>query len=339
MLSPDPENPASLPDDAGRASVTDHGPGVDLVVSIIVVSYNTKEMTLECLRSVVRETPDLAYEVLFIDNQSTDGSWEAVEAEFGDDTRFVLRSSEQNLGFAGANNEMAKDARGEFVLLLNPDTVVLDGAIEKLVAFAREHPDNGIWGGRTVFADGSLNATCCWGPYTLWSQVCRYAGLTWAMPRSRLFNPRAYGSWQRDVIREVGIVTGCFFLMKLDAWNHFGGFDPEFFMYGEEADLCMRATAEGFRPIFNPDAVIIHHGGASEKVREDKMVRLLDAETRLLRRHWSPPLARVGLNVTRLGILLRASAVAVRRFGRSNRDNMWARLWNRRKEWSRAMSS
>ena len=131
----------------------------DPVVSIVVVSYNTREMTLECLRSIVRETPDLPYEVLFIDNQSTDGSWEAVETKFSGDPRFVLRSSEENLGFAGANNEMAKDARGEFVLLLNPDTVVLDRAIEKLVAFAREHPDNGIWGGRTVFEDGSLNAT------------------------------------------------------------------------------------------------------------------------------------------------------------------------------------
>ena len=168
----------------------------------------------------------------------------------------------------------------------------------------------------------------------MWSQFCRYAGLTWLAPNSRLFNPRGYGTWQRDTIREVGIVTGCFFLMKRDAWNHFGGFDPEFFMYGEEADLCMRATREGFRPIITPDATIVHHGGASEKILEDKMVRLLDAETRLLRRHWSPIIFAVGRLLTRLGILLRAAATTIRGFGRESNTNMWARLWQRRAEWS-----
>ena len=306
----------------------------DPVVSIIVVSYNTREMTIECLRSIVSETPNLTYEVLFIDNQSTDGSWEAVESEFSDDPRFIHRLSDRNLGFAGANNELAKGARGEYILLLNPDTVVLDKAIEKLVKFAGEYPDNGIWGGRTVFADGSLNPTSCWGPYTLWSQFCRYSGLTWAAPNSMIFNPRGYGTWQRDTIREVGIVTGCFFLMKRDAWNHFGGFDPEFFMYGEETDLCMRATAKGFRPIVTPDAVIVHHGGASEKVREDKMVRLLDAETRLFQRHWSPAVFRINTAMTSIGILLRAFATALRQVLTPTRENMWARLWSRRTEWA-----
>jgi N-acetylglucosaminyl-diphospho-decaprenol L-rhamnosyltransferase len=306
------------------------------VVSIIVVSYNTKEMTLECLRSIVRETPDLTYEVLFIDNQSTDGSWEAVEEEFKNDARFTLRLSDKNLGFAGANNEMAKGARGEYILLLNPDTVVLDRAIEKLVQFAGEYPDNGIWGGRTVFADGTLNPTSCWGPYTLWSQFCAAFGLRALFPKSVLFHPRGYGTWQRDTIREVGIVTGCFFLMKREAWNHFGGFDPEFFMYDEEADLCMRATTEGFKPTVTPEAVIVHHGGASEKVREDKMVRLLDAETRLLRRHWSSSAFAVNSLMTSAGILLRATAMALMKVLAPNRENMWARLWSRRIEWATA---
>jgi len=130
----------------------------DPVVSIIVVSYNTREMTLECLRSIVRETPDLTYEVLFIDNQSTDGSWEAVESEFGTDPRFILRLSDKNLGFAAANNEMAKDATGDYILLLNPDTVVLDRAIEKLVQFAGEYPDNSIIGGNPALVIKTIKA-------------------------------------------------------------------------------------------------------------------------------------------------------------------------------------
>lgn len=336
--SPDPSNPGDVPPSAGgRADVGHEDPATapDPVVSIIVVSFNTCEMTLECLRSVVRETPDLPFEVLFIDNLSTDGSWEAVEAAFGDDPRFELRRSTRNLGFAGGNNEMASMARGEYVLLLNPDTVVLDRAIERLVDFARARPDNGIWGGRTVFGDGSLNPTSCWGPYTLWSQFCAAVGLRALFPNSRIFHSRGYGRWARDTVREVGIVTGCFLLMRLADWNEFGGFDPEFFMYGEETDLCMRARREGFRPIITPDATIVHHGGASEKVREDKMIRLLDAETRLFRRHWSPAGFAMARLLVRVGVLLRAVAVGTRGLllGRGYRS-MWSNLWGRRSEWS-----
>ena len=135
--------------------------GQSLDVSIIVVSYNTREMTLACLRSIVAETTRVEYEVLVIDNCSTDGSFEAVRDEFGNDTRFHISLAGENLGFAGGNNELAKRAHGKYLLLLNPDTVVLDRAIEELLEFAEENPKNGIWGGRTIFADGSLNPTNC----------------------------------------------------------------------------------------------------------------------------------------------------------------------------------
>ena len=123
--------------------------------------------------------------------------------------------------------------------------------------------------------------------------------------------------------------------MRLADWNGFGGFDPEFFMYGEETDLCMRARREGFRPIVTPDATIVHHGGASEKVREDKMVRLLDAETRLFRRHWSPAGFAMARLFVRVGVLLRAVAIGTRGLlrGRGYRS-MWSNLWGRRSEWS-----
>ncbi|MEC8320321.1 MAG: glycosyltransferase family 2 protein [Planctomycetota bacterium] len=305
-------------------------------VSILVVSYNTREMTIECLRSVVRETEDLAYEVLVMDNRSEDGSFEAIHGEFGDDPRFRCFESPTNLGFAGANNELARSARGEYVLLLNPDTVVLDGAIQRLVDFARQHDDHGIWGGRTLFADGSLNPTNCWRRYTIWSQFCRYFGLTWFAPGSGLFNPRAYAGWKRDSIREVDIVTGCFFLMRRSDWERLEGFDPEFFMYGEEVDLCLRARRLGLRAIVTPDAEIVHHGGASERVLEDKRVRLLTAEIQLQRRHWSPPKAWLGRMITRGGVLLRSVASTMARsLGRSDATSAWNRVWGRRGEWLR----
>lgn len=318
----------------GESSITNPDAASDPIdVSVIVVSYNTREMTLACLRSIVKEARDVRFEVLFIDNRSDDGSFEAVESEFGEDRRFHLVFSEENLGFAGGNNEVAHRARGRYLLLLNPDTVVLDTAIDRLVEFADRHPEYGIWGGGTVFADGSLNPTNCWGDYTLWSQFCRYSGLTHFLPRSSLFNPRAYVGWARDSVREVAQVTGCFFLMRRSDWERLGGFDPDFFMYAEEADLCLRARRFGIRCVVTPDAVIVHHGGASEKKREDKIVRLLDAELRLLRRHWAWWRFQVVRTLTRGGVFARHAASSV--FGvRREAASTWTNVWRRRREWS-----
>ena len=311
-------------------------PRSSIDVSIIVVSYNTREMTLECLRSIVAETTQVEYEVLFIDNCSTDGSFDAVHDEFGDDSRFHLVLADENLGFAGANNVLAESAKGKYLLLLNPDTVVLDRAIEELLDFAEANPKNGIWGGRTLFADGSLNPTSCWGPFTAWSEFCGSFGLRAMLPESLIFNPRSYGRWQRDSIREVGIVTGCFFLMRIEDWNALGGFDPEFFMYGEEADLCMRGIRRGMRPIVTPNATIIHHGGASEPIQVDKMVRLHDANVRLFRRHFSDLGFRFAFLTMRFGILLRSIVVSIRNgIRRRPIGNNWSCLWQRRNEWTR----
>ena len=305
-------------------------PSTPIDVSILVVSFNTREMTLECLRSVVRETPSTSFELIVIDNCSTDGSLEAIESEFGSDPRFRIVDSEINLGFAGANNALAKVAGGDYLLLLNPDTVVLDAAVEKLVEFAESNPRNRIWGGRTLFEDGTLNPTSCWGGYTLWTQFCRYSGLTWLAPGSGLFNSRAFGNWQRDTVREVEIVTGCFLLIKKNDWELLEGFDPEFFMYAEEADLCMRSKKLGFQPIITPDATIVHHGGASERVAVDKWVRLLNAENRLLRRHWPAWRRPLVLGIEYAGILARSVATLIRH-GRG--ENLWWGLFRRRKEW------
>src|SRR5690606_28786133 len=137
-----------------------------------------------------------------------------------------------NHGFAKGNNIAAARARGEYLLLLNPDTVVRDGAIDRLMAFAEREPRARIWGGRTLFADGSLNTSSCWRRMSLWNIFCRTAGLTGVFPRSALFNSEAYGGWDRGTERQVDIVSGCFFLIARADWKRLGGFDPVFAMYG-----------------------------------------------------------------------------------------------------------
>ncbi len=306
------------------------------LVSIIVISYNTREMTLECLSSVVNETIDCPYELIVVDNNSQDGSPEAIAELF---PNIKLMALKDNLGFAKANNLAAEQASGDYYLLLNPDTIVLDRAIDRIVEFAKERPDAGIWGGRTFYGDKSLNPYSCWRQTTLWSLFCQVSGIANLFPQSALFNSEAYGGWQRDTIREVDIVTGCFFLITKELWTDLKGFDPEFFMYGEEADLCLRAAKKGYSPIVTPEAGIVHYGGASETVQEDKTVRLLKGKISLIKRHWPPVKRDIGAFLYLMWPvrqnIMRSILKLIRPKEKFNENaaQAWRQVWKRRNEW------
>ncbi len=305
-----------------------------LALSILVISYNTREMTLECLRSVFRETRQATFELIVLDNASVDGSVEAIEQEFGDRVRLI--ASPDNLGFAAGNNRVADMAIGDYLLLLNPDTVIMDGAINKLIRFAQQYPAAGVWGGRTLFGDGALNRASCWSRQTLWSLFSQAVGLSSLFRHSSLLNPEGIGGWNREGVRQVDIVSGCFLLIRRDLWQRLGGFRPEFFMYGEEADLCLRARAVGAQPMVSSVATIIHYGGASETVRADKMVRLLKAKMLLIRNHFPARTRRLGYALLALWPLSRSLAHRVLvGLGRSTtaKQSTWQEICARKKEW------
>jgi len=303
-------------------------------LSIIMVSYNTKQITLDSLHSLFEQTEGITYEVIVLDNDSSDGSAEAIADAF---PQVKLIVSKDNLGFAQGNNVAIREATGEYLLLLNPDTVVLNGAIQKLLAFAGEYPDAKIWGGRTQFKDGSLNKASCWGRMTFWSLFCSTFGLTWAFPNSQLFHSEAYGGWPRDSVRHVDIVSGCFFMIEKAFWHKMNGFSREFFMYGEEADLCLRASAFGAKPIITPDATIVHYGGASEKARADKMVRLFTAKVKLIRNHWSPWMQSMGVGLIAISPLSRLAVLSLLRVSGKKSAieayEVWRLIWRKRDHW------
>ncbi|MEO1686305.1 MAG: glycosyltransferase family 2 protein [Pseudomonadota bacterium] len=312
-------------------------------LSIIVVSYNTRQMTLACLESVLAETREKSFELIVVDNASPDGSAEALASRFppagapGHDPRVRLILEAENHGFARANNLAAREARGKRLLLLNPDTVVLDRALDRLAAFADRVPQARIWGGRTRFADGSLNPSSCWRRQTLWTTFCRTAGLTGLLPNSAIFNAEAYGGWARDSEREVDIVVGCLLLIDRDLWQALEGFDPSYVMYGEEADLCLRARSFGARPRLTPEATIIHHGGASETVRADRVVRILKGKATLIHRHAAPGAREAMIFLYKLWPLTRVwAARALGGLGGRKRESaeVWAEVWKRRGEWA-----
>lgn len=306
-------------------------------VSVIIVSYNTRDITLACIQSVIEQTRECKYEIIVLDNNSSDGSGEAIRERF---PQVNLIASKENLGFARGNNVAAQCATGVRLLLLNPDTVILDGAIDRLLEFAERTPKAGIWGGRAVFPDGTANVTC-WSDMTLWSLICRALGLTWAFPKSRLFNPEAIQKWDPlEQEREVDIVVGCFLLIDANLWRKLNGFNPDFFMYGDEVDLCLRGRKLGAQPKMTPGAVIIHYGGGSEPSSEDKLIKVFKGRITVMNKHWSPAAARLGASIVVATVALRALASLVirpprrRGSGQDGRADVWLGAFRRRNEWA-----
>ncbi|HEY6578832.1 MAG TPA: glycosyltransferase family 2 protein, partial [Rhizomicrobium sp.] len=233
--------------------------GVEL--SAIMVTYGAREMALASLDSLAREIRRLAGEVIVVDN-GPDGALAAEIALRYPDFRVVTQIA--NLGFAAAGDLAADLARGQFLLFVNPDTVIPERALERLLEFAKVRPDAGIWGGRTLFGDGTINPTSCRRRPSLWSLFCSAFALDTRYPNSALFAAAGYGGWARNDERRVDVVCGCFLLVERRVWDRLGGFSPAFFMYGEDDDLCLRARRLGFRPAFTPSAAIIHYGRGTE---------------------------------------------------------------------------
>lgn len=305
--------------------------GMDL--SIIIVSYNTCALTIAALDSVFRFPPTGRFEVIVFDNASIDDSATAIAERF---PQVRLIANDDNIGFAAGNNAAAEYAIGRRLLLLNPDTVVFEKTLSSLMDFAQRKPNHRIWGGRTLFGDLRLNPTSCWRRMTLWSLFCSAAGLTYLFPRSGLFNPEAYGDWARDEEALVDIVTGCFLLIDHDLWRKLNGFDPTFFMYAEEADLCLRARGHGARPAITPRAELIHYGGASEATRIEKVIKTTRGRVTLMRKHWSPPallLGRVLLLLWSFSRMMGSRMLSGPQDEPGKAHGKWREIWNRRSEW------
>ncbi len=306
-------------------------------LSIIIVSYNTRDLTLKCLETLYQNTKHTNFEVILWDNDSHDGSADAV-AEAYPEVKLVR--CKENLGFAKANNLASEEVSSEWLLLLNPDTETHPDAIDNLLEFSKQHPEAGITGGRTVFPDGSLNIASCWMQITPWSMFCHAFGLTAFFPNSPIFNTEAMGGWTRDSVRHVDIVSGCFFMMKTEVWRKFGGFNLKYVMYGEEADLCLRAAKEGYKPMITPNAQIMHLVGASSGKRVEKTLLVAKARSTLIRDHWSNFMKPFGLFLLWCWAANRVVGSKVigilkGRTSENHSDGYWSRMWQNRKDWLR----
>lgn len=295
-------------------------------LAIVIVSYNTRERTLACLRSALSEPAGVPTELVVVDNDSADGTAEAIERELPSVT--VIRSGD-NIGFARAVNLGVEAVSAKYVLLLNPDTVVLPGSLRALLEFAIEHPEHGIYGGRTIREDGTLDPSSCWGAPSLWSLTSFALGLSTAFAGSTVFDPESLGSWKRDSVREVPIVTGCLLLVPRSTFLAIGGMDPRYFLYGEDAEFSIRAYRSGLRPVIVPEAEIIHAVGASTGARGPKMNMVMAGKVTMLRSIWPAGRARLGVGLLLTGVFLRTVLETLTR----RRDRMWTHVWRNRSRW------
>lgn len=302
-------------------------------VSVLLIGYKTRDELGRCLPSLFAGSAGVDLEVVLVDNASDDGTAEFVREDFPQVRLVVL---DDNVGFARGVNLAAGEATGEYLMLLNPDTEVRPGAVAALLAFARANPQAGLVGGRTLTDDGRTEPSCCWGRPTLWSTFCFASGLSTAFRGRRFVDPEAIPGWDRDSVREVGVVTGCLLLVSARTWQELGGFDPRFFMYGEDTDLSLRAWEAGYRPAITPAAEIVHTVGASSSVPTNRRVMIMRGKVTVFEKHWSPAGARLGIGLLEAGVGLRAALglVAKRVRGRISPDQeSWIGSWNRRREW------
>lgn len=229
-------------------------------LSIVIVNWNVRELLRNCLKSLYAQTQAITFEAFVVDNASSDGSAEMVENEF---PQVNLIKNENNLGFAKANNQAIKQSRGKYVLLLNPDTIVLDKAIVKLVQFMDEHIDIGAAGPKIMGSDNSVQLSCGMHFPTPWTELWTLTRLSYLFPKNRIFGRCLMGYWSHNDTREVDVVSGACIMVRREAIEEVGLLDEHFFLIAEEVDWCYRMKKAGWKVYLYANAEIVHFLGQS----------------------------------------------------------------------------
>ncbi|ABL65841.1 glycosyltransferase family 2 protein [Chlorobium phaeobacteroides] len=236
------------------------------MVSVVIVSFNTREILSNCLHALFEHTKGIDMEVFVVDNNSHDASAAMVKSEF---PSVILIANSQNLGFAAANNQAFFLARGRYIILLNPDAYIKPLSVEHCIAFMDRTPRCGLSGGKIISPEGRLEPSARRFPSAL-SKLLTLSGLSGKYSSSPLLNRHEFGGFAHDEAMEVDWVPGTFTIVRKEMLDAIGVFDERFYIYYEETDLCLRAKKAGWKIFFIPDASVMHIGGASSKTRKDK---------------------------------------------------------------------
>ena len=273
---------------ASRPSTTVAADAI-LSLSVIVVSFNVRELLVHCLESLTSDLAGLAAEVVVADNASIDGTVDAVRQRF---PRVRVLENDRNLGFGAANNQALKITSGQAVLFLNPDTEMRPGAASTLVRHMTEHPDVGVVGPRLHYPNGIIQSSRRSFPTPLTGLIESTIVQRW-FPKTGLLRRYYRDGNSDDQTQDVDWLVGACLLARRETIDRVGGFDERFFMYSEELDWCYRVREDGWRIVYLPDAEVIHHEGrSSEQNRARRSQTFLESKSRFYEKRFGADVGR-----------------------------------------------
>jgi GT2 family glycosyltransferase len=238
-----------------------------MTLSIIVLSFNTKDLLEKTLGSIPKNS---MYEVIVVDNASQDGSAAMVSAKF---PHVKLIKLKKNIGFAAGNNVGIKQAKGRYIMLLNSDTEIVADGIELMLDYLNSHPQVGIITPKVLLPDGSIDLACHRGMPTPWNAFTYFSKLESLFPQTRLFGGYHQSYQDFNSIHEVEATAATAMIIKKLVIDKVGLLDEQFFLYAEDLDWCLRVGSAGFSIIYFPRAIVLHHKSRSGKKTGDSQVR------------------------------------------------------------------
>ena len=253
-------------------------------LSIIFINWNTRDLTRDALSSVYRETQGLDFEVIVVDNNSADGSVEMIKKEF---PQVVLVENKDNLGFGKANNQALKIAKGDYIMFLNTDVVVLNGALNKLVNYLDEYGDVMMVGPRLLNKDLTFQHACRRMLPNPVNSFFHLFGLAKIFKNSKFVTDYKRYSVDPEITGPTQALSGAAMMFRRKVYEEIGGFDEMFFMYGEDLDFCKRVLDKGWKIVYVSEAKIIHFGGQSSgKRRVKSLVNFYEAMWLYYKKHF-----------------------------------------------------
>lgn len=286
-------------------------------LSVIIVNYNVQHFLEQCLHSVLKAAKNVSTEIFVVDNNSVDGSIAMLKSRFGG-TEIQLIENKKNTGFSYANNQAIKIAKGEYILLLNPDTVVEEDTFEKVIAFMDAHPDAGGLGVKMLDGRANFLPESKRGLPTPSVAFYKMIGLSKIFPKSKTFGKYHLGFLDEDKVHEIEILAGAFMLLRKTTLDKVGMLDETFFMYGEDIDLSYRIILGGYKNYYFPETRIIHYKGESTKKSSVNYVFVFyRAMVIFAQKHFSQNNAKLFSLLINFAIYLRAGVAITIRFLKS----------------------
>jgi GT2 family glycosyltransferase len=259
-------------------------------LSVIIVSWNCRDLLARCLDTVFASKLERDFEVIVVDNSSTDGTAAFVQETY---PQVKLIANRENAGFARANNLALRQARGELILLLNPDTELQADTLQVMVDFMDKHPECGMAGCKVLNPDGTLQLACRRNIPGLADAFFKLSGLSRLFPRSRRMARYNLTYLPADRVAIVDAVSGSFLMTRRAVMDKIGLLDERFFMYGEDLDWCWRSVRAGYQNYYVPDTSIVHyHGGSSKKRPLRSAYHFYEAMYLFYDKHFAPGWAR-----------------------------------------------